>query len=143
MTAMDFHKTRQFFNLAVGNSKRFNCKVQAYKGRISTSIITVYLVVFALGIFVGDISSTAAISIENVISMVSTVTIAGLGSAILYDCWRENSRGVMVSAAVVSIMIAQIAYIFNLFSLPIVNSLFEMASIVTMVILYGVSQNRR
>ena len=143
MTSTDMRRVSQFFKLAIGNSKRFNCKVQEYKSRISMSIITVYLVVFALGLFVGDISSTAAISIENTISMISTITIAGLGSAILYDCWHQKPHSLAVSGAVVAIMVAQIAYVFNLFSLPIVNSLFEMASIVTMVILYGVSTSRR
>jgi hypothetical protein len=142
MIATDLHKTKRFFRMAIGNSNRVNCKTEQYKTHISMSMITIYLVVFALGLFVGDISASLAVNIESVISMVSTVTIAGLGSAILYNCWSDNPKCVGLSVGVVSIMVAQAAYIFNLFSLPIVNSLFNAAGIVTIIILYGISQSR-
>lgn len=136
----DFHKFTQFFNLALGNNKRFNCKVRGYRSKISLSIITAYLAFFVVGLFLGDLSATQAINVENMVGMMTTVLIASLGTNILYNCWQNNVKNKFISVGVVTIMGAQMAYVFNLFSIPIVNSLFELATIVSMVFLYGFSQ---
>lgn len=141
MSALDFNQLKNFANLALGNSPRFNCKVRGYRGKISLSIITAYLTFFTLGIFAGDLSATHAINVENAISMMSTVLIASLGTNILYNCYLNKIKNRFISAAVVAIMGAQAAYVFNLFSVPIVNSLFQLATIGSMLVLFVVSQS--
>lgn len=140
---LDSHTIKWFLNVAVGNGKKFNCKNKRYSRHVNILMITVYLLFFTIGLYAGELSTMTAINIESFVSMVSSVTIAGLGSAILYDCWHDSHCLGFVSLAVISIMLAQAAYVFQLFSLPIVNSLFELTSIISMVILYIISQGKR
>lgn len=137
-------KATNFFSLACGNNKTFNTKVKGYRKKISASIITVYLAFFGIGIALGDLSTSTAINIENLVGLVATVAVAGFGFNILYDSWQKKLQGGwLIHASVLTVMAAQTAYIFNLYSLPIVNTMFEMVTILSMIILYGVSTNRR
>lgn len=139
---VDWHKFTSFANLAIGNSRRFNCKVRGYQSKISLSIMTVYLLFFLVGIFAGELTHATAINIENAVGMVGTVMIASLGTNILYQCWQQKIKNKFLTVVTIMIMGAQTAYVFNLFSVPIVNSLFQLATSGSMLVLYVYAQNK-
>jgi hypothetical protein len=143
MSIVELKKVRNFVNLAVGNNQRYSCKTRGVRKRITLSIITGYLVFFAIGLFIGDISASQAINVENAVSMISTVMIASLGSTILYNCYLNVHKNYLLALGVVAIMGAQVAYLLDLFVVPIVNSMFQFATIVSMIILYGLSQKEK
>ena len=139
----NLRKMGSFMNLAVGNNREYSCKTRGYRKKIAISIITAYLVFFGVGLFVGDMSASQAVNIESAISMISTIMIASLGSTILYNCYTNIQRNYLLALGVIAIMGAQIAYLLELFTVPIINSMMQFATIISMIILYGLSQKEK
>jgi hypothetical protein len=143
MTIVDLKRIGSFINLSVGNNRKYSCKTRGTRKKISLAVITGYLVFFAGGLFIGDISTSTAINIESAVSMISTVMIASLGSTILYNCYTNVNKNYLLALGVIAIIGAQLAYLLELFVVPIVNSMFQFATIISMIILYGLSQKER
>ena len=139
---INFRKVADYVNLALGNSRRFNCRAKGYRTKISLSIMTFYMAVFTVGLFFGEMSTIQAIKIESVIGALSTILIASLGSHIMYHSWNKRVKDKLLTTTAIMIMGAQAAYIFDLVSPPIVNSLFQMAVIASMLVLYIYAQNK-
>lgn len=128
----------RFVNLAVGNSKKHHCNGDYKTNKtITLSIMTVYLVMFTGGLFLGDMSQTGMIAIETVLGIASTAIVYALGSSILAKCW-QNKGNHGASIATLFMLGSQTAFVFNLFPAAITNIFYYMASVITMVFLYSV-----
>ena len=136
------YSTWRFLKLMVGNSRKYNCKTKGYKNKIGFAMMTLYIMLFTAGLFLGDLSITKAIEIEKIFGLVTTAIIYGMGSSVIYTaCIGHGSKlPAMVSGVVIA---TQTAFVFNLFPLPVVNILYYMGSLVTMVFVYTVAHREK
>ena len=140
------YKCWKFISLMIGNSKQFNCKAEGYRGKLTLSVMTVYLLAFTVGLFAGDLSGTKFIEVEAVFGILSTIAVYSLGFSVLYECWMKSEpghRGSFPSLVSLAMIGSQTALVFNVFSAPVENMFYYFGSFITMLFVYSLVHKKK
>lgn len=129
-------------NLMVGNSQRFNCKRKGYRMKMTLSVMTVYILMFTLGLFAGDLAVTKVIHLEKMFGLISTAAVYSMGFSVIYDCFTRKCGQLagLVSALTIA---TQTAFVFNLFPIAYTNMLYYVGSMATMVFIWSYTHKDR
>lgn len=136
-------KTWSFINLIVGNSKRYNCKKQGYRMKISLAVLTVYVLMFTTGLFAGDLFATRAVELEKLFGMISTGAVYTMGFSVLYEAFRRKKPLYYSSVLSVILVMTQTAFVFNLFPLQVQNIFYYVASLCMMFFVWFTAHRDR
>jgi len=130
----------------ITTKKGLKCMLKLYFSRskssvVSLMLITAYLLWFVMGILFGG-GFTNAIDMETatISGMIATASVFILGSYVIYQSMFRHHPIIILS--VLSMMGANIAYTLGLFQVPVVDFLFDIATIVTMSVLYCIVNSK-
>lgn len=106
---------------------------------VSLLLIATYLLWYSAGmIFGGAFTSIISSTTATFSGIIATSTVFIMGGIIIYhSIFRHHP---VVILAVLSMMGANLAYTFGFFSVPVVDILFDIATILTMIVLYCFSR---
>lgn len=108
---------------------------------VSLIVITTYLLWFTLGLIFGGAFSTAiSTNVANYSGWFSTIIVFSLGAIIIYNSIFRHHPIIILS--VITMMGANISYSLGLFTIPVVDFMFDLATIFTMLVLYCFSSSK-
>lgn len=108
---------------------------------VSLLLILTYLIWYSVGlVFGGAFSNLISSTTASVSGMIATGTVFIMGGIIIYHSIFRHHPIVILS--VISMMGANLAYTFGLFAVPIIDILFDVATVLTMMVLYCFSRKR-
>lgn len=119
MTTITFQERLRMWPVA--QDKRVACKL---------SIIG-SMVAILLGLFVGEVSFDIN-RLAQMTGMLATIFAIVLGTKVLITAWK--ARELLVIVSVLTIWVANLTYTFEMIAMPINDTLFDVATIVTMLV---------
>ena len=133
-------------NKPITTKKGLKCMLKLYFSRskssvVSLMLITAYLLWFVLGLFTGG-GFTNSIDIETatISGMIATASVFVLGSYVIYQSMFRHHPIIILS--VLTMMGANIAYSLGLFQVPVVDFLYDLATIFTMTVLFCIVKGK-
>ena len=129
-------KAWRFINLMVGNSRRYNCKRKGYRMKVTLAVMTVYVLMFTLGLFAGDLFATKVLKLEQIFGVISTGAVYTMGFSVIYDAMCRKRPLYFSSLLSVILIMTQTAFVFNLFPIQVQNIFYYIASLTMMVFVW-------
>lgn len=126
--------------------KGLRCMLRLYFSRskssvVSMMLITAYLLWFTLGLlFGGGFTNYINIQTASISGLIATASVFILGSYVIYQSMFRHHPIIILS--VLSMMGANIAYSLGLFEIPVVDFLFDIATIFTMFVLFCITNSK-
>jgi hypothetical protein len=108
------------------------------------SILTLYLVAFAMGVFLGDLVANKVFEIEKALGIISTGAVYTMGTSVIYERFIKQKYHLdFASLVATALILAQTAMVFNLFPLQIANIFYYFSSLFAMIFVWSFSTAKK